>query len=72
MYLVSCGYDIESNIYDPWGTQIAEAKERPGVAVVEVDLSEPVPCPYPWPLGNMRHRLLRERRADIKVPALER
>ncbi len=71
VYLVSSGYDIASNIYDPWGELIAEAAERPGVAVVEIDLNYPPACPYPWPLGDMRLHLLHERRSDIKLPVLE-
>ncbi|MFC1614544.1 carbon-nitrogen hydrolase family protein [Gemmatimonadota bacterium] len=72
VYLVSCGYDCASNIYNPWGELIAEAKERPGVAVADIDLNYPPPCPYPWPLGDMRLHLLHERRSDVRVPALER
>ena len=72
VYLVSCGYDIKSNIYDPWGELIAEATERPGVAVVDIDLNYPPACPYSWPLGDMRLHLLHERRSDVRVPALER
>jgi len=72
VYLVSCGYDIKSNIYDPWGELIAEVEKRPGVAAVDIDLNYPPPCPYSWPLGDMRLHLLHERRSDIRIPALER
>ncbi|OGG04606.1 MAG: hypothetical protein A3F83_08265 [Candidatus Glassbacteria bacterium RIFCSPLOWO2_12_FULL_58_11] len=72
VYVVSCGYDVESTIYDPWGTLLAEAKERPGVAVADIDLNYPPACPWPWPLGDTRQVLLQARRNDIKLPALER
>ena len=72
VYLVSCGYDVESNIYDPWGELLAEATERPGVAYADIDLNYSPPCPYAWPLGDTRHVLLQARRNDIHTPALER
>jgi len=72
VYLVSCGYDVESNIYDPWGELLAEATGRPGVAWADIDLNYPPPCPYPWPLGDTRRVLLHARRNDIHTPALER
>ncbi|MBN2288773.1 MAG: carbon-nitrogen hydrolase family protein [Candidatus Glassbacteria bacterium] len=72
VYLVSCGYDVESNIYDPWGELIAEAKERPGVAAADIDLDYPPACPYSWPLGDMRLNLLHARRSDVRVPELEK
>ena len=71
-YLASCGYDCASVIYDPWGTLLARASERPGVAITEIDLNYPPPCPYPWPLNDMRLMLLHERRSDVQVPASKR
>jgi len=71
VFLVSCGYDCASLIYDPWGELLAEAKERPGVAVAEIDLNYPPACPFPWPLGDTRQILLQARRNDIRLPALE-
>ena len=68
VYVVSSGYDIASTIYDPWGNLLAEAAERPGLAVVDIDLNEPHPDPW---LGNMRHRFFRELRTDIHIPGLE-
>ena len=69
VYVISCGYDCASTIYDPWGELIAEAKARPGVAVVEIDLNYPPACPYPWPIGDTRQVLLQARRIDIPVEA---
>lgn len=71
-YLVSCGYDVESRIYDPWGTVLGEATERPGVALAEIDLNHPPPCPWPWPLSDTRAVLMQGSRYDIKIPELER
>ncbi len=71
VFLVSCGYDCASLIYDPWGELLAEAKDRPGVAVAEIDLNYPPACPFPWPLGDTRQILLQARRNDIRLPALE-
>jgi len=72
VYLASCGYDVASNIYDPWGELLAEATERPAVAYADIDLNYPLPCPYPWPLRDTRRVLLQARRNDIHTPALER
>lgn len=71
VYLVSSGYDCPSTIFDPWGELIAEAKERPGVATVDIDLNYPPECPYPWPLGDTRQVLLQARRNDILPAAIE-
>ncbi len=71
-YLLSCGYDVESRIYDPWGTVLGEAKERPGVALAEIDLNYPPPCPWPWPISDARQVLVQGSRYDIKIPELER
>ena len=68
VHVVSSGYSIASTIYDPWGNLLAEAKDRPGITVVDIDLNET--HPEPW-LGNMRHRFYRELRTDIPVPGLE-
>ena len=72
VYLASCGYDVASNIYDPWGELVAEVTERPGVGYVDIDLNYPPRCPYSWPLGDTRQVLLQARRNDIRTPALER
>ncbi|MCE5273490.1 carbon-nitrogen hydrolase family protein [bacterium] len=70
VYLVDCIYGGEpSRIFDPWGNVIAEAGDRPGIGVADIDLNAPQPDPW---LGDMHLRFLRERRADITVPALER
>ncbi|MBN2290052.1 MAG: carbon-nitrogen hydrolase family protein [Candidatus Glassbacteria bacterium] len=70
VYLVSCAYsDVPSAIYDPNGEIIAEARDRPSLAFADIDLNRQFINEW---LGNMRHRFLRERRADIRVPALER
>jgi predicted amidohydrolase len=71
LYLVSCAYSsgISSAIYDPTGEIIAEAEERPSFVFADIDLNKQFLNDW---LGNMRHRLQRERRADIKVPALEK
>lgn len=68
VHVVSSGYSIASTIYDPWGNLLTEAVDRPGLAVVDIDLNET--HPEPW-LGNMRHRFYRELRTDIPVPGLE-
>jgi len=70
VYLVDCIYGGEpSRIFDPWGNVIAEASDRPGIGVADIDLN--AARPDPW-LGDMHLRFLRERRADIQVPALEK
>ncbi len=70
VHLVDCIYGGEpSRIFDPWGEVLAEASNRPGIAVADIDLN--ASHPEPW-LGDMHLRFLRERRANIKVPALER
>jgi predicted amidohydrolase len=71
VYLAICGYDCASQIYDPWGELLAEAKERPCVATADIDLNYPPVCPFPWPLGDTRQILLQARRNDIRLPALE-
>ncbi|MBN1292312.1 MAG: hypothetical protein JXB48_10780 [Candidatus Latescibacteria bacterium] len=63
--MVSCGYSIGSTIYDSWGNLLAEATNRPSVAIAEIDLNET--HPEEW-LGNMRHRFFHELRTDIPVP----
>jgi len=68
VHVVSCGYGIASTIYDPWGNLLAEAKERPSVAIAEIDLNERHPDPW---LGDMRNRFFRELRTDIPVPGLD-
>ncbi|MBW7995476.1 MAG: carbon-nitrogen hydrolase family protein [Candidatus Glassbacteria bacterium] len=72
VYVASCGYDVESRIYGPWGALLAEATERPGVAMVEVDLNYLPSCPWPWPLSDTRHVLMQASRYDVKIPELER
>ena len=70
VYLVSCAYSsVPSAVYDPTGEIIAEAGQRPSFVFADIDLNKPFINDW---LGNMRHRFARERRADIKVPALER
>jgi predicted amidohydrolase len=68
IHIISSGYTIASTIYDPWGNLLAEAKERPGLAIVDINLNET--HPEPW-LGNMRHRFYRELRTDIPVPGMK-
>ncbi len=65
VFVVSSSYSDRSAVYGPWGEVLAEAKERPGIAYVDIDLNEV--HPEPW-LGNMKHRFYREMRADIPVP----
>jgi len=70
VFLVSCAYNsVPSAVYEPTGEIIAEAKERPSFVYADIDLGKPYLNDW---LGNMRHRFARERRSDIKVPALER
>lgn len=67
VYLVSSAYNmIPSAVYNPKGKIIAEAREKFSVAWADVDLNKPVF--HEW-VGNLRHRLFKERRADIKIPA---
>jgi len=71
-YLVTSSYsrlEPPTAIYGHWGDIIAEAKEKPQLIYVDIDLNEKFPGPW---LGNMRDRFHRERRADIKVTDLER
>ena len=69
VYLATCAYsDLPTAVYAPDGTILAEATERGTVAVAEIDFSKQFY--FPW-LGNMKDRLVRERRADIKVEELE-
>jgi predicted amidohydrolase len=68
VHLVICGYDMKSTIRDPWGNLLAEAEERPGVAVADIDLNKTHPEPF---LGNMRNRFFREMRPDIRIPGLD-
>ena len=71
VYLVSCSYGETPPcaVYDPWGKIIAEAKKRPSVAWVDIDLNQTHPDPW---LGDMKLRFARERRADVVVPELQR
>ena len=70
VWLVDCIYGGEpSRIFDPWGNIAAEATERPGIGIADIDLN--ATHPEPW-LGDMHLRFMRERRTDIKVPALLR
>jgi predicted amidohydrolase len=70
VYLVSCSYGETPfcAVYDPWGKVLAAAKKRPGIAYADIDLNETHPDPW---LGDMKLRLARERRSDIRVPELE-
>ena len=69
VYIATCAYsDLPTAVYGPDGTILAEATERGTVAIAEIDFSKPFY--FPW-LGNMKDRLVRERRADIKVLELE-
>ena len=69
IYLVSSAYGpIPSAIFNPEGKIIAEAKDRPSVAFSDIDLNKPVV--YPW-MGNLRNRLARERRLDIRINNIE-
>ncbi|MCX8037681.1 MAG: carbon-nitrogen hydrolase family protein [Candidatus Sumerlaeia bacterium] len=68
VYLVACGYDAKSAIYDRTGKPIAEANDAQPVAVVEVDLAQPTL--WPW-LGDYRARIPREAPKmtnDIPIP----
>ncbi len=69
VYMAVSGYDIASNIYDPWGNLIAAADKRPGYAIAAVDLSQPHPDRW---LGNMRHRMFKEIRTDIPMPDISK
>jgi predicted amidohydrolase len=72
VYVASCGYDVESMIFGPWGEELANVTERPGVAVVEIDLNYIPPCPWPWPLSDTRHVLMQASRYDVRIPEFER
>ncbi len=68
-FLVTSAYsDLPTAIYGHWGEILAEAAEEPGVAWTDLDLNATFPSKW---LGDMRLRFMRERRADIKLPALE-
>ena len=68
-FLVTSAYsDLPTAIYGHWGELLAEVTEKPGVVWTDLDLNETFPDPW---LGDMRHRFIRERRADIELPALE-
>ena len=69
VYLVTCGYKISSAIYDRLGNILGEAKERPGVAYVDIDLNEQK-TKRGW--GNMQHRFYRELRNDIPIKGLRK
>ncbi len=68
-FLVTSAYsDLPTAIYGHWGELLAEATEEPSVIWTDLDLN--ATFPNQW-LGDMRLRFIRERRADIKLPALE-
>ncbi|MFH1070127.1 MAG: carbon-nitrogen hydrolase family protein [Candidatus Glassbacteria bacterium] len=69
VFLVTSAYsDLPTAIYSHWGAILAEAKERPSVAWLDLDLNERFPNEW---LGDMRNRFMRERRADVKVTEME-
>ena len=70
VFLVLAAYDNVSKIYDPWGELLAEAGQRPGVAIADIDLNYPPACPFSYPQPDMRLRMLHERRIDIPSPLL--
>ena len=55
-------------IYGHWGEFLAKTDGNFGVIWADLDLNAKYPDPW---LGDMRNRFIRERRADIKLPALE-
>ncbi len=71
LFLVLSSYqqDMPSAIYGHWGEYLVKADHAtPGVVWSDLDLNETFHNEW---LGDMRLRFIRERRADIKLPALE-
>lgn len=66
VYLVTCAYGNPSWVIDPEGQVLAEAKDGDGkgFAVAEIDLSQR-PYYHVW-LGDMRARLFKEHREDVR------
>ena len=69
VYLVSCGYDVASAIYDPWGRIIAQPEKKPGIAYADIDLNSPPSCPWAWPMEDLRAVLLHATRYDLQPEA---
>jgi len=67
VFLVSCGYDVPSWIIDPDGKVLAEASkdgdDDSSIAVAEVDLNQRYINEW---LGDMRARLIKEHREDLR------
>ena len=65
VFVVTCGYDVPSWIIDPTGKVLDEASAASGsgVAVARIDLERRYV--EPW-LGNMRARLFKEHRDDLR------
>ncbi|HLA41642.1 MAG TPA: carbon-nitrogen hydrolase family protein [Candidatus Glassbacteria bacterium] len=69
VYLVSCGYDVASAIYDPWGRIIAQPEKKPGIAYADIDLNYPPSCPWSWAMEDLRAVLLHATRYDLQPEA---
>jgi predicted amidohydrolase len=67
--LVSSSYDMKTMVVNPRGDILCEASKEHPIAVTEVDLDEKLM--QPW-IGDMKGRILRERRTELRVPELER
>jgi predicted amidohydrolase len=67
VFVVTSGYDVQSWIIDPEGKTLAVASpvegEESAIAVAEVDLNRRYVDPW---LGNMRARLMKEHREDLR------
>jgi hypothetical protein len=60
---------MKTMVVNPRGDILCEASKEHPIAVTEVDLDEKLM--QPW-IGDMKGRILRERRTELRVPELER
>jgi predicted amidohydrolase len=67
LYVVSCGYDVESSIIDPTGEVLFATKEAGVAKVLPINLADRFLDSW---LGDMRPRYHKEMRWDIATPAL--
>jgi predicted amidohydrolase len=67
VFLVASGYDYPTYIMDPNGEVLSQATQRGTAALATIDLNKHY---VDWHLGDMRQRLMKEMRLDVKSPVL--
>ncbi len=64
VFVASSGYDYPSSVIDPSGKELIRSETDGTIALTTIDLNRRYDDPW---LGNMRGRIYREIRSDVKV-----